>query len=415
MGTPMHLHYRISCLRCGREIPPEVYQPRCPACRGPLGFAYDLDGVVFPERPAGLWDFHRLLPVRDLGRVVTLGEGGTPLLPAQGEYGCRVWFKDESRNPTGSQKDRALAVAITKAREFGLRAAALASAGSTGLASAAYCARAGLNCAVLVTAGTPAERLAPLRTLGAQVLPVRGTLEDAFAVLAEARERLGLYETSTYRLANPYQAEGAKTIGYETVLALGQAPDWFVLPVGGGGTLAAVWRACTELARLGRVGRLPRMVSVQPARYNALELALAGERGCRPVTADELERLLPRDPGPTVQVKLAHTVPPDWEDALAALQESDGVALSVTDEQALDAQAELGAREGLFVEPSSAAALAGLRQLVRRGIIQRDHTAVVCLTGSGFRETGALLQARPLQLPELSPDEALAALEHLTL
>jgi threonine synthase len=410
----MHLHYRTHCLRCSREIPPEVYQPRCPACRGPLDFAYDLEGVSLPERPAGLWDFARLLPVRDLSWVVTLGEGGTPLLPAQGDYGCRVWFKDESRNPTGSQKDRALAVAITKACEFGLRAAALASAGSTGLASAAYCARAGVHCAVLVTAGTPPERLAPLRTLGAQVLPVRGTIEDAFAVLAEARERLGIYETSTYRLANPYQAEGAKTIGYETALAMGEAPDWFVLPVGGGGTLASVWRAYRDLAHLRYVSRLPRMVSVQPARYNALELVYAGGRIGRPVTAEEITQLLPRDPGPTIQVKLAHTVPPDWEDALAALHESDGVALSVTDEQALEAQEELGAQEGLFVEPSSAAALAGLRELVRRGIVQRDHTAVVCLTGSGFRETGVLLQAQPLQLPELTPDEALAALEHTT-
>ncbi len=410
----MHLHYRTRCLRCGQEIPPEVYQSRCPACRGPLGFAYDLEGVSLPELPASLWDFHRLLPVRDLSRVVTMGEGGTPLLPAQGDYGCRVWLKDESRNPTGSQKDRALAVAITKAREFGLRAAALASAGSTGLASAAYCARAGLQCAVLVTAGTPPERLAPLRTFGAQVLPVRGTIEDAFGVLAQARERLGLYETSTYRLANPYQAEGAKTIGYETALAMGGAPDWFVLPVGGGGTLAAVWRAYTELARLGQVSSLPRMVSVQPARYNALELALTGEqaRG-RPLTADEIEHLLPRDPGPTVQVKLAHTAPPDWEDALAALHESGGIALAVTDEQALEAQEQLGAQEGLFVEPSSAAALAGLRELVRRGVIQRDHTAVVCLTGSGFRETSVLLQARPLELAELTPDEALAALARL--
>ena len=221
-----------------------------------------------------MWRFAGLLPLCDERHVVTLDEGGTPLLPSRLELGCTVYWKDETRNPTGSQKDRALSVAISKAREFNVPATLVVSTGSVALSCAAYAARAGIPCGVVMTKDAPLERVFPVAALGATIFQVAGSIEEGIALLQDACTQYRLYEASTYRRGNPYQNEGIKTIGFETYLDLGRVPDWIVVPVGGGGTIAAIWRAFGELRAMGLIDRLPRMAGVQPRHYNALEMAL---------------------------------------------------------------------------------------------------------------------------------------------
>jgi threonine synthase len=361
-----------------------------------------------------MWDYRAVLPVDHPQEPITLDEGGTPLVRAAGDWSCRLWLKDETRNPTGSHKDRALSVALTRGREMGFTSCAVISAGSTGLSTAAYAARAGLRCAVVVPAGTADERLLPLALYGARVFESTGTFEDALRLVSALTSRGDappIYLTSTYRRGNPYQAEGPRTIGFEIAAQLaaageGPAPQWLVVPTGGGGTAAAIWRAYQELREWGVIpvgGRLPRIATVQPAAYNALEVALA--RGLD--REDELYALGISEETPTVQAKLQHGVPPDALYALAAVRESGGAATSVTDEAALAAQRRLAATEGVFAEPSAAAALAGVERLVRTGAISPDDVVVALVTGSGFRELGGVAANVRLERTPLTT-EALA-------
>lgn len=401
--------YAISCHRCGGAVPTTPYHRLCPACGGDLLFRYDLSHVRLDRDLPGIWRFIDLLPVEDPAAIVSLGEGGTPLLPARlaADIGCRLAWKYEGMNPTGAQKDRGLAVAIAKGRQFGFAGAIIASTGSAGLSSAAYAARAGLRHAVLVSRATPVARVVPMAALGSAIFEVDGTIEDTLELLAAARDRFGAYETTTYRRANPYQSEGAKTLGYEIVLQHGEVPDWVVVPVGGGGTLGSVWRALHDLRDLGRIDRLPRLAGVQPAAFNALEIA---ERDS--LTTDEDLQGIPfaADLPPTLLVKLAHTYPYDGAEALAAIRETDGAVVTATDEEALAAQAEIGAHEGLYVEPSAAVSLVGVRKLVAAGRIRPDETVVAVLTGSGHRETHVLAAHGAVQIERIDPGTGLERL-----
>jgi threonine synthase len=302
--------------------------------------------------------------------------------------GCRLWWKWEGGNPTGAQKDRGLAVAIAKGREFGYGTAIIASTGSAGLSSAAYAARAGLRHAVLVSRNAPRARVLPMAVLGSTIFEVDGTIEDTLELLAAASSRLGAYETTTYRRANPYQSEGTKTLGYEIFLQYGRVPDWIVVPVGGGGTLGSVWRAFRDLRDLGRTDRMPKIAGVQPAAYNALQIA--ERRGF--ATDADLRAIAWGDVPPTVLVKLAHTYPYDGAEALAAIRESGGAVCVATDAEALDAQRRIGATDGLYAEPSAAVALVAVEQLVQEGHIRPEETVVAVLTGSGHRETNVLVE-----------------------
>jgi threonine synthase len=399
--TPEVGRFEVRCERCGRTVARRPYAALCPDCGGTLGFVYDEArrrrfGADF-DAARTMWDAAPLLPVAAPARAVTLGEGGTPLLAASAAWGCRLWLKDETRNPTGSHKDRALSVAITCGREMGFGGCVVISAGSTGLSTAAYAARAGMSCAVVVPAGTPDERLVPVALFGGRILEAPGTFETALRLVEGFTRGREVYLTSTYRRGNPYQAEGAKTIGYEIARQmgeLGESPDWIVVPTGGGGTAAGIWRAYEEMRALAGAGwparapaagtRQPRIATVQPAAYNALEIAM------RDGLQDEraLYALGISEETPTVQAKLQHGVPPDAVYALEALRASGGVAVSVTDAAALTAQRRLAA-EGLFGEPSAAAALAGVRLMVETGVIKPADRVVALVTGSGFREMAA--------------------------
>ena len=209
---------------------------------------------------------------------ITLGEGGTPLLPARRLPG--VFWKAEFLNPTGSHKDRPLALAATHALATGARTFAVFSAGSTGLSAAAYGARAGLPVAVVMTAGVPPARVRPLAALGARLFEVDASIDEGIAALGALAGQNGLYVASTTRSVNAVQAEAGRTIAYEIVEFLGRAPDRIVIPTGGGGTLAAIHAGFVQLLGFGLIRALPRLIAVVPERYDTLARALAsGRRG----------------------------------------------------------------------------------------------------------------------------------------
>jgi threonine synthase len=364
-----------------------------------LGFSFDVGRVRIAEDALSMWRYRDLLPVAAGVEPVSLGEGGTPLVRARIELGLATWWKNEAVNPTGSQKDRAMSVALTRARSLGIRTVFVASAGSTGLAAAAYAARAGIRCVVLVGEEASDRRLMPIAALGADIFRVPGSVDDALDLLDRAVPVTGIHDVSTRRAGNPAQAEGPKTIAHEIVDGLGRAPDWIVVPVGGGGTLAAIHRGFQELRSMGRVDRLPRLVSYQPTGYDTFPPAL--ERGWTSDADLRVHAFVERPP--TVQVKIAHTYAPDGAEALTAIRESGGLALSITDDEALQGVRELGSGEGIFAEPSSGGVVPAIRRLARDGHAGRDEVVVGIIGGSGFRELDVLaasMASEPRSLPD---------------
>ena len=358
--------------------------------------------VAWPVAAAsGFYRWRDWLPGPRIGACVTLGEGGTPLLPARSLPG--VWWKAEFLNPTGSHKDRPLALAASHALDAGARLFTVFSAGSTGLSAAAYGARAGLPVAVLMTRGAPAARVLPLGLLGATLFEVEAEIDAGIAALGALNGRDGIYVASTTRAVNAVQAEASRTIAFEIVEALGRVPDQVVVPVGGGGTLAALHDGFVQLRAIGLADRLPRLIAVVPDRYDTLRVAL--DRG---ITTWEAFASLPRPAGgPTVLNKIAHDHAPDGIHALRALRESDGRVLAFSDAAALAAVPKLGAAEGLYLEPSSAIALPALERLASEGALGPDVATVVLACGAGFREPHVMLdEAPPLRRAVTLPDLA---------
>ncbi len=330
-----------------------------------------------------MWKSRPRLPVRDGAPVVSLHEGMTPLERARDSVnGDALYFKNETLNPTGSHKDRALSIAVSKAVEHGFDTVMLYSDGSAALSSAAYAARAGLRNVTVVPRGMPDHRLAPLLIYNSVILEYQGSAADALDWVHDFCLRYAIFETSTYRKANPYQAEGPKTIAYEILEQLGAFPDWVVVPVGGGGTLSGICRGFAERHAGGPPTKLPRMAGVLPGGYTmlatALEQGVDSEPGLRALTLS--------DPPPTIQTKIAMAFPPDGLEVLAAVRNSGGLFLFASDEDVLGAQKRLAAREGIYAEPSSATSLCGVEQLFSRGLIASGETVVAVITGSGFRE-----------------------------
>lgn len=371
----------LECAACGRAHAADREQHLCP-CGGPLWVRYDLPRLAaalrredLAAREASPWRYGELLPLTDPDRAARLGEGWTPLLPLR-RWGRRrglrrVLLKDEGRNPTGTFKCRGAAVGVSRARELGARTVVLASAGNAGGAWAAYAARAGLHCVVVMPRDAPAAAVAECRLAGARVEWVDGTLADA---AREAAAR-GWYDASTLR--EPYRVEGKKTMGLELAEQLGwRLPDVVVYPCGGGVGLLGIYKAWAELRALGWVRPAwPRLVAVQP-------------EGCCPIVrAWEAGAASAQPFAGARTVAAGLRVPKALGDflVLRALRETGGCAVSVDDAAILRAQRELAAEEGLWVSPEGAAALAGLERLRAEGAVDRDACVVVINTGSGLK------------------------------
>jgi threonine synthase len=356
-----------------------------------------------------MWRYRQLLPVGPDVAVISLNEGSTPLLRAESQNGFELFLKNETMNPTGSHKDRALSIGVTKACEFGFDTCMLYSDGSAALSSAAYAARAGMRNIVLVPQGASDNRLLPLLVYNSAVLEFGGEAADALHWVHEACQFLGIYETSTYRKANPYESEGPKTISFEIFEDLGEAPDWVVVPIGGGGTLAGIWRGFRELHRMELIRKIPRLVGVLPKGYRLLQLGLT--RGVE--TDEDLRKLANFRVPDTAQVKISMSWPPDGVEAIQAVRESNGQFLFGTDKEAWQAQQNLGAREGIYAEVSATVALVGVEQLRCQGAIADGEKVVAVISGSGFRETAELARHLPVKKIQVNRKNGLDKLRRL--
>lgn len=347
-----------------------------------------------------MWAHRARLPIDPSISPVTLGEGGTPLLRSRLTADFAFYWKDETRNPTGSHKDRALSLAATHAVSLGARVMVVVSAGSTGLSNAAYAARAGLASVTLMGRAAPAERIYPAFALGSRLIELDCSIDDAIEGLRHLHGRDGFYVASTTRASNPVQAEAARTIAYEIVDDLGGAPDWMIIPTGGGGTIAAIFQGFADLLAERRIDRLPRLVAVVPSAYDGLRRALSEN-----IRTEAAFAAMPyTDDVPTVLTKLSHGHPPDGMHALAALRASDGVVLAFADGPAIEAVRVIGQADGLYLEPSSAIVVPALDEMVRTGLIERGQQVVALACGSGFRETFVTSAARPHRLERSTLD-----------
>lgn len=384
-GSALRSSASPACRTCGRQL--ELSERLCPACRSTPIFDYG-PGALTVEGAVGIDRYQHLLPLvyDDDLPPIDLPAGGTPLLSVPMDFGgVRVWVKDETRNGTGSHKDRQLAISMRHARAAGHRTSLIVSAGSTGLSHAAFAARCGIDSIVLMSGNHPASRSAPLRMYGSSVIQVDEQIDELIDHVEAVAQQLGLYHTTTGIQYNSYQGQGPRSIAFEINEQLGGAPAAVVVAVGGGGSLRAIHDGFDFLRQRGVVQRVPRMVGVVPRLWNSLQIAY--EIG---VTRQEDVPFI--DPGPAqgdaILSKLAHAKPPDAESALFAIRESGGTVLSVTDEDALDSTRWLAERAGVLVEPASGSAVAGLRTYLRQ--LEPGDDVVLVATGSGYRELSLL-------------------------
>ncbi|MEV5572692.1 threonine synthase [Spirillospora sp. NPDC052269] len=323
-------------------------------------------------------EYRDRLPVTEATPVVTLLEGGTPLVPATRVSeltGCEVYLKVEGLNPTGSFKDRGMTVAISKAAEAGAKAVICASTGNTSASAAAYAVRAGMTCAVLVPQGKIAMgKLAQALVHGARLLQVDGNFDDCLEL---ARKLAVDYPVALVNSVNPYRLQGQKTAAFEIVDALGDAPDVHCLPVGNAGNISAYWMGYTEYARDGVASRRPRMLGFQAS-------------GAAPFVKGE-PVLNPQ----TIATAIRIGNPASWDLAVAARDESGGAIDAVTDRQILRAYRMLAAEEGVFVEPASAASVAGLLQAVEQGVVEPGSRVVCTVTGNGLKDPDWAIAGAP--------------------
>ncbi|MBI2218982.1 MAG: pyridoxal-phosphate dependent enzyme [Candidatus Rokubacteria bacterium] len=383
----------LDCPRCRARYPESREWARvfagCPRCRAAgvaanLTVALDLAGIgpdAFPTAPRTMWRFDRLLPV-SRERAVTLGEGGTPLVRLE-RLGrrlglSRLYAKDESRNPTWSYKDRLCSVAVSHAAANGARVITISSTGNHGASTAAYAARAGLPCVIFTLASVPDTMKVLMQAYGAAVIECP-TSESRWELMRQGIERLGWYPTSGFvvpPVGSPlYGIEGYKTIAYEIVEDLGEAPDVVVVPSSYSDGVAGIWKGFVELRELRRIPRAPRMIAAEP--FGPLAHALE----------EKLEAPEPVEGGASVAFSIASRY--GTYQGLAALRASEGAATRITDEGVFEAQRALGREEGLFVEPSSAASLTAVMQLSAQRALDPDALVVVVLTSAGLKDPGA--------------------------
>ncbi|MBK9342940.1 MAG: threonine synthase [Dehalococcoidia bacterium] len=332
-----------------------------------------------PQVRGVLHKWGNVLPLTESTPRISLGEGDTPLVRSSAlERECgldELWFKLESCNPTGSFKDRGMVVAVAKAMESGARAIMCASTGNTSASAAAYAAHCGLDCFVLVPGGrVAAGKMAQAMAYGSRIIEVEGNFDDA---LNAARELTAKHPVALVNSVNPFRIQGQKTAAYEICESLGEAPDILAIPVGNAGNITAYWKGFGECAETGRATLHPRMFGFQAAGAAPL---VSG----KPVAEPE-----------TVATAIRIGNPASWAGAIGARDESQGLIEAVTDEEILEAYRLLARKEGLFVEPASAASVAGLLKHGRGGTM-RGGRAVAILTGNGLKDPDtAVSQYRP--------------------
>ncbi len=370
----------LKCVSCGREFSSDSVIFRC-SCGGLLEIVFrELPSVswdVFRSRPFRLWRYREFIPVPDGVNVVSMGEGGTPLVPLDDSALVtgleKIYVKLEGLNPTGSFKDRGMTVAVSMAKAMGFRIVACASTGNTAASMAAYAARAGLKAITVLPKGkVAAGKLSQVVLHGGIVIKIEGNFDDALKAVLTATESGLVYPLNSI---NPWRLEGQKTIAYEIADEIG-VPDWVVVPVGNAGNISAIWKGFKEMLDAGLIDSLPKMAGVQA-------------RGANPITEaykSGLDKPAFKDNPETLATAIRIGRPVNWMKAFKVLRESNGVMTDVSDEEILEAQRLLARKWGIGVEPASAASIAGIRRLSDEGLIDRNERVVAVLTGHALKD-----------------------------
>ncbi|MDI6828556.1 MAG: threonine synthase [Armatimonadota bacterium] len=315
--------------------------------------------------------YRQYLPVTEKTPVITLLEGSTPLIRAENlarkiAPNLQIYLKYEGLNPTGSFKDRGMTMAISKAVEEGAKAVMCASTGNTSASAAAYCARAGISCIVLIPEGNIAlGKLSQAMIHGAKVLQIKGNFDDALNLVKEITSN---YPITLVNSINPYRIEGQKTGAFEICDVLGGPPDYHAIPVGNAGNITAYWKGYKEYLEHKKIDRLPKMIGFQAS-------------GAAPIVLGH-----PVEKPETIATAIRIGNPASWKQAVAARDESGGLIDMVTDDEILEAYRMLASLEGVFCEPASAASVAGVYKLAKRGYFTEPATVVCVLTGHGLKD-----------------------------
>jgi threonine synthase len=399
----------LKCVFCGRVHSTRVPYT-CPRCglSGILDVQYDYAAIrrrlrrkVLAKRALTHWRYRELLPVSARAVLPPLAVGWTPITPAPplaAHLGIRtLYLKDDSRNPTGSFKDRASSVGVALALGKRRKVIACASTGNAASSLAGMAAAVGLRSVIFVPERAPEAKVTQLLIFGATVFRVRGSYAEAYDLCQQACERWGWYNRNC--AINPYLVEGKKTCGLEICEQLGwQPPEWVVVSVGDGCTIAGIWKAFREMKTLGLIRRTPKMLGVQAEGAAPITSAFR--------TGSALQPVEPK----TLADSIAVGVPRNWKKAVLAVGESGGTMINVSDQEILEAMHFTGRLSGIFAEPAAAAAVAGLRRALAEGVVPPSASALAVITGSGLKDIRAAMTA--VSPPhELSPDpDQLAAL-----
>lgn len=387
------------CIVCGKEYNIDDVRYTC-ECGGLLEITYNYEKIkekVSREslrmREIGVWRYLDYLPVKNPEKIVSLCEGGTPLYKCDNlakELGLNeLYVKNEGANPTGSFKDRGMTMGVTRANELGVNVVGCASTGNTSASLAAYSARAGKKCIVLLPSGNVAlGKLAQAMFYGAKVIQISGNFDDALLMVRKLAEEGKIYLLNSI---NPFRLEGQKTIGFEICDQLNwEVPDRVILPVGNAGNISAIWKGFKEFKETGITNALPKMTGIQAE--GAKPIVEAFKRGDKDITPEEHPE--------TIATAIRIGNPVNYPKALDAIYSSGGLAESVSDEEITAAQKLLARKEGIFVEPASAASIAGLIKLIEMDAIDRDEKIVCITTGHGLKDPDAAIRAseRPIEI-----------------
>ena len=386
------------CVKCGREYPAVPNLTNC-ECGGILDIVYDYEYIksVFKKedlktRPHDMWRYRELLPVEADTPAPPLRVGWSPLYEAERLaklLGLRkLWIKDDGVNPTASLKDRASSMAVAKAREAGAQVIACSSTGNAASSLAGNAAAAGFETYIFVPARAPKGKVAQLMTFGATVVSVQGSYEDTFELSKQAIERWGWYNRNA--AINPYLSEGKKTVGLEILEQLNwEVPDYIAISVGDGCTIAGLWKGLKDLYAIGFIDRLPKLISAQAAGCYPINRAVEENRPWRPMEEN------------TLADSIAVGVPRNPDKAIAAIRESGGLTVEVTDEEIMAAQKLLGRSCGVFGEPAGVTGTAGLKKLCEEGKLPADATVVSVVTGNGLKDVANAIKAcgEPISVP----------------
>lgn len=376
---------KIFCPKCHNEYDTDSILGLC-KCGAPLLVGYDLNRAFrlmtkekVKSRPFDMWRYKEVLPVKYMENMIHLGEGGTPLHHSSQigiELNCpELYFKDESVNPTGSFKARGLGMAVSRAKELGLKKLIIPTAGNAGSALAAYSAKAGLKCKIIMPKDVPTPFLVDAVYHGAQIEQVEGTIKDCGIRAAELSRAEGWFSIAT--LKEPYRIEGKKTMGYELAEQFDfSLPDVIIYPTGGGTGMIGMWKAFDEMEKMDWIdSKRPRMIAVQADGCapipRAFELGAEG--------AEEWQNPHTLAAGLRVPSAVGDFL------ILQAVRQSGGKAVAVSDEQIISETRELGAKEGIFSAPEGGASLACLKKLLKEGFINREEKIVVFITGGGYK------------------------------